>query len=295
MAKLLLPEKSLCDFMLPKISIITPSLNQGEYLEETILSVLQQGYPNLEYIVIDGGSTDGSVDILQKYNEYIDYWVSEPDDGQTHALNKGFSHATGDWLAWLNSDDIYLPDALKAVADIICDAGAVDWLVGSVVVTDEKKRPLHKFEPICNTDDWLDFLCNKRVTGTSLPQPGSFWSRKAWEDVGPLDENLCYVMDYEYWVRLARFGYRPVLVPVDLALFRLTDASKTGSGMAKFISEEKFIVEKYMRGLDRKSMLVLWFYKMFLREFRWYRIAKSKLLNSFYKFMKYAKKDHHTG
>ena len=279
----------------PKISIVTPSYNQSQFLEETICSIIRQNYPNLEYIVIDGGSTDGSVDILRKYSEHIDYWVSEPDEGQGHAINKGFEHATGDWLAWLNSDDIYLPGALQRVAGVIRANENLDWIVGSTVVADENKVPIRKFEPVCDTDDWTDFLCNKRVTGTSLPQPSSFWSRRAWEKAGKLDETLRYVMDYEYWVRLAKSRYRPVLVQMDLALFRLSEASKSGSGMAKFIKEEKLVVEKYMKGQDAWTMAVLLLYKTFLREFRWYRMTKSRALNALYAFAKHVRTRNHTG
>ncbi len=253
-----------------------------------------QGYPNLEYIVIDGGSTDGSVDILKKYDEHIDYWVSEPDNGQSHAINKGLLQATGDWITWLHSDDLLLLGALQTVAEVMSGDKPVDWTVGSVVVTDVDKNQLRVFEPVCNTDSWLDFLCTKRARGTSLPQPSSFWSRKAMSQVGMLDETLNYAMDFEYWVRLARCGYRPSLIPVDLALFRLTGTSKTGSGMAEFIREEKLVVGRYMKGQGARSMLELLLYKTFLRELRWYRIVKSKVLNSLYKFMKYVKQDHHT-
>ena len=275
--------------MWPKISIITPSFNQAEFLEETIRSILLQGYPNLEYIVIDGGSTDGSVDILHKYSDLIDYWVSEADKGQGHALNKGFQVATGDWLAWLNSDDIYLPGALHRVAGLIRANENLDWIVGSVVVANEDKVPIRKFEPVCETEDWTDLLCNKRVTGSSLPQPGAFWSRRAWEKAGKLDETLRYVMDYEYWVRLARCGYRPFLVPDDLALFRLSASSKSGSGMSKFIREEKIVVGRYLREKQVVKSLSILLYKIFLREFRWYRIVRNRARNLFFDCLSWVK------
>ena len=260
----------------PRISIVTPSLDQGEFIEETIRSVLLQGYPNLEYIVIDGGSTDGSVDILKKYDEHIDYWVSEPDRGQAHAINKGFSRASGDWVAWLNSDDLLLPGALRAVAEATAGDKMIDWIVGSVVVTDAVRKRLRVFEPICDTDDWLDFLCTKRATGTSLPQPSSFWSRKALAQAGMLDETLNYVMDFEYWVRLARCGYRPLLLVRELAIFRLSGESKSGTGMTKFIREEKLVVNKYRMECPPLLRFRLLIYRTFIEQLRWYRMMVNR-------------------
>lgn len=266
----------------PRISVITPSFNQGQYLEETLRSVLLQGYPNLEFIVIDGGSTDGSREILQRYSPWLDCWVSESDHGQAHALNKGFARATGDWLTWLNSDDLFMPDALWTVAEAIRSHSAVDWVVGTTIVTDAGLQPLRRFEPVCGSDDWLDFLCNKRATGTSLPQPGSFWSRRAWDAAGPLDETLCYVMDYEYWARLARHGYRPALVDANLAMFRLAPNSKSGSGMAKFIHEEQQVIGRYLCNYNVARPFQVTAYKIFLREIRWYRIAVNNLREIFF-------------
>ena len=125
-----LPETMSDGHPWPRISIVTPSYNQGQFIEETIRSVLQQGYPNLEYIIIDGGSTDNSVEIIKKYEEYLTYWVSEPDDGQYDAINKGFSRATGEIMAWLNSDDMYVPWTFKTVAEIFDKFEFVNWITG---------------------------------------------------------------------------------------------------------------------------------------------------------------------
>lgn len=243
---------------LPRISVVTPSFNQAKYLEETIRSVLLQGYPNLEYIVIDGGSTDGSVDIIRRYQDSLAYWISEPDRGQCHAINKGFSLATGDWLAWLNSDDIYLPGALYEVARTIRDHADCNWIVGAVNFADADLKSLGVFEPVCHTDDWLDFVCTKRKNGTALPQMGSFWSRQAWEVAGQLDETLHYAMDHEYWGRLAYHSFRPICLQQSLALFRLHPQAKTSRGDGGFFADERTVIDNWISRAkaSEKSILI---------------------------------------
>ena len=124
----------------PKISIVTPSFNQAQFLEETILSVINQNYPNLEYIIIDGGSTDGSVDIIKKYEKHLTYWVSEPDNGHGHALNKGFSTTTGEIMAWINSDDKYYPSTFATVAEIFNKFSDINWIHGKNSRIDKSVR-----------------------------------------------------------------------------------------------------------------------------------------------------------
>jgi glycosyltransferase involved in cell wall biosynthesis len=231
---------------LPRITVVTPSYNQAAFLEATIHSVLKQDYPNLEYIIIDGGSTDGSIDIIRRYQDRLAYWVSEPDHGQCHALNKGFVLATGDWLAWLNSDDIYLPGALFEVARAINANECCNWVVGAVEFSDVDLNSLGAFAPVCNTDDWLDFVCTKRKNGTALPQSGSFWSRKAWEVAGHLDETFHYAMDHEYWGRLAYHGFRPICLKQPLAMFRLHKQAKTAKGDGNFLDEERKVIDSWI-------------------------------------------------
>lgn len=183
----------------PKISIVTPSFNQGKFLEKTILSVLEQDYPNLEYIIIDGGSTDESVEIIRKYEDRLTYWVSEPDRGQSHAINKGFEKATGEIFGWLNSDDYYASGALKAVVDAYLlnpDAGVV---VGAGDMVDEEGNVLFG---AARTTITLETLCN--WFHEFFWQPSCFFKKEVWTQCGPLNEQVHYAMDLDLWVRIAK-------------------------------------------------------------------------------------------
>lgn len=186
----------------PRVTIVTPSYNQGAFLEETLRSVLLQGYPNLEYIVVDGGSTDGSVAILERYAPWLDFWVSEPDRGQSHALNKGLGRATGEVLGWLNSDDTFAPGGLFALMALRARApDAVAW-VGSVE---------RRFVPEGGTDVIRPRVGDAAAMGdwwrsARFFQPGCVFSADTFAAVGPLDERLHLAMDVDLWVRLAQRG-----------------------------------------------------------------------------------------
>lgn len=249
---------------LPRLTIVTPSYNQAAFLEATLRSVLLQNYPNLEYIVIDGGSTDGSVEIIRRYQDRIAYWVSEPDNGQCHAINKGFSKSTGEWMAWLNSDDIYLPGTLWTIARTILSHKDCNWVVGAVEFADRDLKPFSIFKPVCRTDVWVDFVCTKRKNGTALPQAGSFWSRKSWDLAGPLDESLHYAMDHEYWGRLAYHGFRPLCIQQSLALFRLHTQGKTARGDSDFMAEERIVIQKWLgKVTDSDSKILINYQRSF--------------------------------
>ncbi|MGA7326110.1 MAG: glycosyltransferase family 2 protein [Rhodomicrobium sp.] len=187
----------------PRISIVTPSFNQGQYIEETIRSVLLQGYPNLEYIIIDGGSTDNSVEIIKKYEKWLTYWVSEADRGQSHAINKGFARSTALLGNWLNSDDVLLRGALKAIANSYRQGGGCGFIVGR----SEHRNPTgeavwHKVEVLpLHTHDLLDYFL-----GVYIPQPSCFFELELYRKAGKLDETLHYAMDLDLWLKLASFG-----------------------------------------------------------------------------------------
>jgi glycosyltransferase involved in cell wall biosynthesis len=205
---------------LPLVSIVTPSFNQARYLEATIQSVLSQNYPRLEYIIVDGGSTDGSVDIIKKYESKLAWWVSEKDQGQTDAINKGFVHAKGNFLAWLNSDDTYEPNAISSAVKILQDDPEVGLVYGDANYINEGGRMIGRF-PAAQTD-----LVRLRRGYVHIPQQAAFFRADLWRAVGPLDPSFYFAMDYDLWVRLAMRS-RLKYVPQMWANFRLHTSGKT--------------------------------------------------------------------
>ena len=190
-----------CD--LPRISIVTPSFNQGLSLERTIRSVLDQNYPNLEFIVVDGGSTDGSVEIIKRFESQLAYWVSEPDTGQANAINKGLARATGTILAWLNSDDCHLPGALEIVAEAAVAHPEAEVFVGGGDTVDLAGNILYHKAPSSpitreSLHRWMD--------GGDFMQPSCVFREKAWRRVGSLDETIHIALDLDLWLRMEKAG-----------------------------------------------------------------------------------------
>jgi len=183
---------------LPLVSIVTPSYIQAPYLESAIRSVLDQDYPRIEYFVIDGGSTDDSPAIIKKYASRLAGWVSEKDNGQTDAINKGFSRATGSILAWLNSDDAYRPGAVREAVEFLLREPAVGMVYGDANFINEAGGIIGRF-PAAQTD-----LERLRRGYVHIPQQSAFWRAELWKQVAPLDPSFYFAMDYDLWVRLAR-------------------------------------------------------------------------------------------
>ena len=205
----------------PKFSIITPSFNQAKYIESTIRSVLDQPGVDIEYIIMDGGSTDGSVDIIQKYADKLAYWVSEPDDGQTDAINKGFNRASGDIFAWINSDDTYEPGTFEQVAEFFKNNPEIGLVYGEAYFIDGQGHRIGVF-PAAQTN--LGKLKNGYV---HIPQQAAFFRAELWQKVGPLDPDFYFAMDYDLWVRLARVTKIAYLPNKFWANFRLHTSAKT--------------------------------------------------------------------
>lgn len=231
-------------FPWPRISIVTPSFNQGQFIEETIRSVLLQGYPNLEYIIIDGSSTDGSVEIIKKYKPWLAYWESEPDRGQSHAINKGWGRITGEITTWLNSDDIYLKNTLALVASAYHSQQEKKVLFGDGIVINEAGKFVEVFNSYCSNP--LDLIAYWKNWGRTcwLLQPATFYPVALLNQIGHLDEELFWAMDYDLWIRLSQhWKFHHIAVP--LAGARLLTNSKTQAGGAAMWKQTAEVGQRY--------------------------------------------------
>lgn len=222
----------------PKISIVTSSYNQGEYLEHTIKSVLGQEYPNLEYIIIDGGSTDNSVDIIKKYEDQLHYWVSEKDAGLYDALNKGFSKSSGEIMGWINSDDMLHRNSLYSLAELF-SLPEVNWIQGAPVMYDETGRSVS----VTNKREWskIEFWIGLK---TCIQQESTYWSRDLWEKAGAhISTQYKLAGDYELWNRF--FKYEDLFTPrVLIGGFRIRTSNQLSlEGREQYFKETKEIRE----------------------------------------------------
>jgi glycosyltransferase involved in cell wall biosynthesis len=222
----------------PKITVITPSYNQGQYIEATILSVLNQNYPNLEYIIMDGGSSDQTIEVIKKYADKINFWVSEKDKGQADAINKGFERATGDILCWLNSDDYYFPDTLHYVAANL-NITNKEVLFGEV---DHIFEPHGNIKPSNAKNKYENYQLELY---DYIIQPGSFWTKKVWDETGNVNEKLHFVFDWDWFLRAKKAGTHFKYTSRVMAMYRVHDAHKTSSGGEKRQKEIEFMLREY--------------------------------------------------
>ena len=255
----------------PKISIVTPVYNQVQYLEYTILSIINQGYPNLEYIVIDGGSTDGTIDVIKKYESHLVYWVSEPDKGMYHAIQKGFEHSTGEIMCWLNSDDVFFDKCLFAIADIFMHHPEIEWFSGKSASIDANGM-------IIGVDDldsiWFckyDFYLNR---GFWVPQSSTIWRRSIWNKIGAsLDTNLRLAGDFDLWLRFINIAPQYVANTL-IGTYRLREG-QLSQMMDKYMLEVQQSIANNPLPTDEQYLLKIYKRKLYWAE----KIDKLKIFN----------------
>ena len=234
---------------LPKISVITPTLNQGRFIERTIRSIHGQGYPNLEHIVMDGGSTDGTLDILKQYEDRLQ-WFSEKDAGQADAINRGIERSSGEIITYLNSDDVYEAGALQRVARFFTGHRDAKWLTGKCRILDEQDAEVRRSITAYKNLLLRHFSYSLLLITNPISQPSTFWRREVVDNIGLLNTNEHYVMDYEYWLRIGR-KYPLSVLDEYLAGFRVYSDSKTSSSFLMSFRQELDVAKKYSssRGL----------------------------------------------
>lgn len=250
---------SLRNTSLMKLSIVTPSFNQGQYLDETIRSVVNQGIPDLEYIIIDGGSSDESLAIIRRHETALAHWESQSDRGQCHAINKGLRRVTGDVWAYMNSDDRYLPGTLATVLKTFEANPSALWVTGHARYIDAAGNPVKTLSPVPFSRLSKTLIRWEDVEYGVAIQVANFMRREVIERYGLFDESLHYSMDFEYGLRLLADGHTPIIIPEVLAEARLHDASKTVSaGLAgAFHAEDIQIVQRFLHRLAPDELKVV--------------------------------------
>jgi glycosyltransferase involved in cell wall biosynthesis len=265
-----------------KISVVTPSFNQANYLDTTIRSVLSQDYGDIEYIIIDGGSSDGSPEIIRKYADRLTYWCSEKDNGHADAIDKGFRRCTGDILCWLNSDDVFMPGALSRVAAYFQTHPETQALSGGAFIIDEHNQPLRGFGAQTlgsrGSYNMLRFYAQDAIF-----QPATFWRHSAYKAVGGIDPSIQFIMDLDLFARLARLK-RFARLPAILACFRLHSECKSMNMQHVRLEEIRYFEKRY--GVTEYPY---WLRKMFYWRYRlpslatkiWWRLCRELRINHF--------------
>lgn len=245
----------------PRVSIITPSYNQGQFIEETIRSVLLQGYPNLEYIIMDGGSTDNSVEIIKKYSQWISYWVSEPDKGQANAVNKGISYSTGTILNFLNSDDFLLPNAIALTAQALSEKHNDLTVIYGFRLRINEQGQIFDFDLPPKKINQLAFRL-----GCWIPSETFFFTRKVFDIVEGFNENLRFALDYDFYIRCLQIEANFLCIEEFMGALRFHDASKSTT-IAKTGHHEFLRIRRDLLGDNSRARFVNWFCDSLLSKF----------------------------
>ena len=267
----------------PKVSIVTPSYNQGPFIEECIRSILLQGYPDFEYIIIDGGSSDGSVEVIKKYETWLTYWVSEPDRGQSHAINKGLERSTGQLFNWHNSDDVLAPNSLATMAAAMVKYPQAGYIHGDRISIDD--RGITQGDNKHSDSDKISFLPELTTAISTLQsgcQPGCLMDRELAVKVGMVDENLHYIMDVDILLRIALIK-PPIYINLPANYVRIHPAIKSLKWNSQRAKERINIANKIFSNQDlpdsirklRKQTLVT------AHQFAWLCYAKAKIYRFF--------------
>jgi glycosyltransferase involved in cell wall biosynthesis len=246
-----------------KLSVITPSLDQGRYIERTIRSVLDQGWEDLEYFIVDGGSTDGTLDVIRRYEDRIDWWVSEPDDGQTDAINKGLERATGDVIAYMNSDDYYLPGAFKTAIGVLESSDAL-WVAGAARNVDAEGNP-GAWEA---GDEWRPQMPQEMekvprgrqwwiASNWSCPQPAVFWRKEIFERHGRFHPDMHFAFDVEFMERIALQGSLPVLARDEFFAARVLHDEAKSSDITRWKPEYRRLRQELRTNLNTRERVLL--------------------------------------
>jgi glycosyltransferase involved in cell wall biosynthesis len=238
--------------MTPRLTVITPSYNQAAFIERTLTSVLDQGYADLEYLVVDGGSTDGSAEIIERYADRLAWWVSEPDQGQTDALNKGLCRATGDIVAYINSDDYYLPGAFAKAVQTLTDHPEAMWMSGAARFVDADGALTEVWKPVMPAASARYWLAGTRW---AVPQAATFWRRDCFDRFGPFRQDMHYVFDTEFGIRLAFAGHFPAMIDDELAVRVVHDQAKSWN-LEPFEAEGIAMEREYRARLTRGERAV---------------------------------------
>lgn len=240
----------------PKITVVTPNYNQERFIEQTILSVLNQDYSNLEYIIIDGGSTDASVSIIKKYEDKLHYWVSAKDRGMYNAINKGFSMSSGEIMCWINSDDILTENSLNIVAEIFVNNSHIKWVQGLPTVIDENGDIIFQREQVFSLFHF--YLFNHENTFSFIQQESTFWSRGLWEEAGgKLNEQYKIAADFDLWMRFFNIE-KMYCTSIPLGAFRVRNGQKS-SDKETYLAEAKLSLSTNFKILKTRDQLLITF------------------------------------